>query len=53
MTVDAARYQPAAAPDSIVRAFSGLTATEARATDDADSVTPGIQLLTSPSVCAG
>lgn len=48
VTVDAARYQPAVAPDSIVSGFSsGLTATEAWATEDVDAVTPGIQLPTS------
>lgn len=48
VTVDAARYQPAVAPDSIVSGFSsGLTATEAWATDDVDALTPGIQLPTS------
>ncbi len=48
VTVDAARYQPAVTPDSIVAGFSyQLTTTEALATQDIDSVTPGIQLPTS------
>lgn len=48
VTVDAARYQPAVAPDSIVSGFSSqLTAQEAWATEDIDSVTAGIQLPTS------
>lgn len=47
VTVDAARYQPAVSPDSIVAGFSyGLTTTEAVATQDMDAVTPGIQLPT-------
>ena len=48
VTVDAARYQPAVAPDSIVAGFSSqLTTTESLATQDVDAVTPGIQLPTS------
>ncbi len=48
VTVDAARYQPAVAPDSIVAGFSSqLTTTEAWATEDVDSLTSGIQLPTS------
>ena len=48
VTVDAARYQPAVSPDSIVAGFSTqLTTTESLATQDVDAVTPGIQLPTS------
>ena len=48
VSVDAARYQPAVSPDSIVAGFSTqLTTTESLATQDVDSVTPGIQLPTS------
>ncbi len=47
VTVDAARYQPAVAPDSIVSGFSSqLTIQEAWATEDVDSLTAGIQLPT-------
>jgi uncharacterized protein (TIGR03437 family) len=48
VTVDAARYQPAVAPDSIVSGFTWqITTQEAWATQDMDSLTPGIQLPTS------
>lgn len=47
VTVDAARYQPAVAPDSIVSGFT-LTITNNNyfATEDVDALTPGIQLPT-------
>ncbi len=48
VTVDAARYQPAVAPDSIVSGFTvAITDQNYFATEDVDSVTPGIQLPTS------
>lgn len=48
VTVDAARYQPAVAPDSIVSGFTvAITSQNYFATEDVDSVTPGIQLPTS------
>ncbi len=47
VTVDAARYQPAVAPDSIVSGFTiAITDTNYLATEDVDSLTPGIQLPT-------
>lgn len=47
VTVDAARYQPAVAPDSIVSGFTiAITNTNYLATEDVDSLTPGIQLPT-------
>jgi len=48
VTVDAARYQPAVAPDSIVSGFTvAITDQNYIATEDVDSVTAGIQLPTS------
>lgn len=48
VTVDAARYQPAVAPDSIVSGFTiAVTNSNYVATEDVDSLTPGIQLPTS------
>jgi hypothetical protein len=42
VTVDAARYQPAVAPDSIVSGFTvAITDQSYLATEDVDSVTPG------------
>ena len=47
VTVDAARYQPAVAPDSIVSGFTfTITNSNYFATEDVDSLTPGIQLPT-------
>ena len=47
VTVDAARYQPAVAPDSIVSGFTlAITDQNYIATEDVDAVTPGIQLPT-------
>ena len=48
VTVDAARYQPAVAPNSIVSGFTvAITNQSYFATEDVDAVTPGIQLPTS------
>ncbi len=47
VTVDAARYQPAVAPDSIVSGFTiAITDNQYYATEDVDALTPGIQLPT-------
>src|SRR5581483_305554 len=46
VSVDAARYSQVAAPNSIVAGFTSQVATEVALANDADDLTPGIQLPT-------